>query len=471
MGWSSSKDLRSTRRVSAEMAIRYRIADPDTGEYGESHRTKTTNVSCLGVAFVSRFAIPITARLKLEIFVPDRKESLSCEGTIVRIVRELPESKGYEYGVALDKDTVTETGALDEFVRSIDIVPLLRYMRDQSASTMHLTANTPPILRLNRRLVASDRHKPLSAKLVEAVVLGTMSGERRDELTAQKEVDFPLTIPGEGRWRVNAFYQRGSVEATFRWIDPYVPTIAEVGLPEVVRNIALSRTGLVLVTGGPGSGKSTTLAAMIGAINNEEQRVIISLEDPIEYIHENDRSIVKQREIGADSKSIHFSLRSVIRQDPDVIVVDRIPDADSMETLLRAAESGYLVIAGLPTSDPMATVQRVVKMFPDMRRPMMLHTIGNALRAIITQRLIPTMDGTDQVMAIELMSVNDSIRQAIWTDKLEQIFTLMQATPGCQTLDVSLRNLIFRGQIDIETAAQVARDPDSLRRHVSERRG
>lgn len=470
MVWSSAKDLRSTRRVSAELAIRYRIADPDTGEFGESHRTKSTNVSCVGLAFVSKFAIPIAARLKLEVFVPDNDATLHCEGTVVRIVRELPESKGFEYGIGLDTDTITTGGALDEFVRSIDIVPLLRYMRDQNASTMHLTANTPPVLRLNRRLVESDRHKPLSPKLIEAVVLGTLSGERRDELTMQKEVDFPLTIPGEGRWRVNAFYQRGNVEATFRWIDPYVPTLAELGLPEVIRNIALARSGLVLVTGGPGSGKSTTLAAMIGVINSEEQRVVVSLEDPIEYVHENDRCVVKQREIGADSKSIHFSLRGILRQDPDVIVVDRVPDADSMETLLRAAESGYLVIAGLPTSDPMSTIQRVVKMFPETRRSMMLHTIGNALRAIVTQRLIPTMDGADQVMALELMTVNDSIRQAIWTDKLEQLYTLMQATPGCQMLDVSLRNLIFRGQIDAETATQVARDPDALRRHVSDRR-
>lgn len=470
MVWSSAKDLRSTRRVSAELAVRYRIADPSTGEFGESYRTKTTNVSCMGIAFTSKFNIPISARLKLELFIPDRKDSLNCEGTVVRIVRELPESKGFEYGVALDKDTITETGALDDFVRTIDVVPLLRYMRDQNAATMHLTANTPPVLRLNRRLIESDRHKPLPAKLIEAVVLGTMSAERREELLTQKEVDYPLTIPGLGRWRVNAFYQRGNIEATFRWIDPYVPTLAELGLPEVVRNIALSRSGLVLVTGGPGSGKSTTLAAMIGVINNEDQRVIVSLEDPIEFVHENDRSIVKQREVGSDSRSIHFSLRSVIRQDPDVIVVDRVPDADSMETLLRAAESGYLVIAGLPTGDPMSTIQRIVKMFPETRRTMMLHTIGNALRAVITQRLIPTMDRSDQVMALELMTVNDSIRQAIWTDKLEQLFTLMQATAGCQTLDVSLRNLIFRGQIDIETATQVARDPDALRRHVSERR-
>src|SRR5690606_33476761 len=133
MVWSSAKDLRSTRRVSAELAVRYRIADPSTGEFGESYRTKTTNVSCMGIAFTSKFNIPISARLKLELFIPDRKDSLNCEGTVVRIVRELPESKGFEYGVALDKDTITETGALDDFVRTIDVVPLLRYMRDQNA--------------------------------------------------------------------------------------------------------------------------------------------------------------------------------------------------------------------------------------------------------------------------------------------------------------------------------------------------
>jgi twitching motility protein PilT len=470
MAWTAAKELRSTRRVSADLALWYRVGDAETGDFGESHRAKTTNVSCVGLAFVSKFAISISARLKLEVFVPGRQDTLTCEGLVVRIIRELPEKRGIEYGVALDQDTLTQPGALDEFVRSIDVVPLLRYMRDQNASIMHLTADMPPVLRMNRRLTPSDRHKPLSPKVIESVVLGTMSSTQREQLAAHKELDFPLTIPGEGRWRSNAFHQRGGVEATFHAIDPYVPTLAELGLPEVVRNIALHRNGLILVTGGPGSGKTTTIAAMIGVINNEEHRVVVSLEDPSEYIHQNDRSIIKQREIGTDAKEVGYALRSIIRQDPDVIVVDSITDAESMEMLLRAAESGFLVIAGLPTGDPMSTIQRVVRMFPERRRSMMLHMIGNGMRAIITQRLVSTLDGLDQVMALEIMSVNDSIRQAIWTDKLEQLITLMQATAGCQLLDVSLRNLIFRGQIDIDTACHVARDPEALRRHVSERR-
>ena len=458
-------DKRQHRRVNTEMPIQFRVIDGQ-GELAGQQRSKTTNIAVRGVAFISPLNIPIEARVEIEITLPGGAGELACQAIVMRIVRELPADQGIEYGVQFDMDTLKRPEMLDEFVKSIDIVPLLERMLKADATDLHLSADTPPVFRVNRKLVTADR-KPLKAELVEAMVLGTLSPDRRAQFYREKEVYYPFVMPGLGRWRAAAYYQRGHIEATFHAINLYVPTITELGLPEVLNNLALGRGGLICVTGGAASGKSTTIAAMVRAINQTTDRVIVTVENPIQYIHQNDRSVIKQREVGSDCVGVREAIRSVVRQDPDVIVVDEVPDAESMDILLRAAESGRLVITSWSSPDAASTVRRLLGMYPQERRAPVLHAFASSVRGFISQRLLPSVDGTELIMIPEIVVVNESIRQAIWTDKLEQISTFMMNQPGSIALDASLRNAIIRGQIEVDSAALVARDPDNLRRTIA----
>ena len=403
MGWTTKTEHRKDRRVSAQMPLRFSVIGP-AGQASEIQRTTTTNVSCQGLAFESDQAIPITARLGLEILLPGEMGELKAEAVLMRIARELPDRQGVEYGVQFDMNTCSDPDLLAQYVRSIDIVPLLELMTRQGASDLHLTAFTQPMFRLHKKLIPAG-DEPLSPATVEGLVCGTLNAERRAVLLREKDLDYVLILPELGRWRINAFFQRGFIEATFHAIDLYVPTPSELGLPEVVRNLALGQSGLVIVSGPVGSGKSTTLAGMVGVINNEQERAVTTLESPIEYIHENDRSIVKQREINRDTGPVTIALRQALRQDPDVVVIDCEPDAIVVETAMRAAETGYLVLLSLPTPDAVTTLNRVVSMFTDQRRFNTLHNLAASVRGIISQRLLPSADG-GVVAACEVMALN-----------------------------------------------------------------
>ena len=465
MGLNKKSEQRETRRVAVEMPIRFHVENGE-GELAKFHRSSTTNISAVGVGFVSPLHIPMDARLEIEITLPDKSGTLSCTAILLRIARKLPEGKGFEYGVAFEQEIIQDTSELDTFVRSIDIVPLLETMLQEGATDLHLCADAKPVIRIMRRLTPCGEG-PLTAETVEAMVLGTINSERRQKLEAEKELYFPFMVPGLGRWRVSVYYQRGNVEATFHTIDLAVPTTDELELPEIIRTLALGRGGLILVTGASGSGKSTTLSAMIEAINLEKDRVIITLEDPIQYIHENKCSIIKQREVGTDTLSIRDGLKNVLRQDPDVILLDEIPDSDVLDMALRAAETGHLVLATLPSRDAVSAIKRLCGMYPENRRANTLHVLAHAVRAVISQRLLPSIDGTELVMIPEVLVINDPVRQAIRTNKLEQITNLMIGSKGSISLDGALRNAVLRGQVDFEHAVQIAEDPEGLRRAVA----
>lgn len=465
MGSTDSQEQRRDRRVSVEMPIRFFVIDGE-GELAKHHRSKTTNISARGVAFISPLAIHIDALVGVEITLPGEGGLLECEAKVMRIIRELPDGSGIEYGVEFISDSETGPSKVLELVKSIDIVPLLKNMERQGATDLHITADSPPIYRINRRLMPAG-NRVFDRDTVEALVMGTLSSDRRDTLLRKKEVYFPFSVPGVGRWRASVFYQRGAVEGIFHAIDTYVPTITELGLPEVIHTFAVGGGGLVIITGGSSSGKSTTMAAMIRAVNHESEKVILTIEDPIQYIHENDRSIIKQREVGTDTPSIGEALRFALRQDPDVIQIDEIPSYLEMDIALRAAESGHLVLTAFATSDAVTTIQRIVGLYPEDRKVSVLHMLSNALRGIVSQRLVQTVDGSELVMVPEILTINDTIRQAIWTGKLEQIPNLMMSTPGSIYLDAALRNLIIRGRLDFERASKMARDPEGLRRTVA----
>ncbi|HIJ74097.1 MAG TPA: Flp pilus assembly complex ATPase component TadA, partial [Candidatus Hydrogenedentes bacterium] len=260
-------------------------------------------------------------------------------------------------------------------------------------------------------------------------------------------------------------YQRGFIEGTFHAIDQYIPTVTELELPDIVHTLALSDSGLVLVTGMTGSGKSSTIASMVGVINENTSKVVVTIEDPIEYVHENALSIVKQREVGNDTLSCLRALRHALRQDPDVLVIDTVPDLGTMDTALRAAEEGYLIIMSFPTPDPPRTLSRIATMYPQAQRALVLHMLAGALRGVISQKLLPRLDGSGSALACEVLVANDAIRGAIRSDRMEdQMMSIMGSVPGAQLLDVNLRRLVQRGEISYETAALVAHNPEILRR-------
>jgi len=463
----SGAEHRRFQRIAVEMPVHYRIMGE--GRADDFHHSTTTNISREGLAFVSPISVAVTARIELNIVLPDDVGILKAEATVVRVVREIHDEEAWEYGVQFDVATISNQRLLDEFLRSIDVVPLLKHMVKLGATDLHLSVNTPAMVRIQRQLQRITSNK-LSPKVVEALVFGTLSQDLRNRLRTERQLDFPLMIPRIGRWRVNVHYQKGFLEGVFHRVDFQIPTTMELGLPDVVRNVVLNNGGLIAVTGGARSGKSSTMAALVGMINDEEERVIITFEDPIEFIHESNKSVIKQREVGNDVPRFAAGLRHALRQDPDVVVLDRIPDLDTMEVVLHIASTGRLVIAAFPTPDAVTTLNHITSFFPYAWRSRILHILAASLNGVVSQWLLPSADGSKLVMANEVMTLNEHLRQAIRTDKLQNVPNLMLNCPGSIRLDAHLRTLVLQGAISLETASHVAQDPDGLRRAISERR-
>jgi twitching motility protein PilT len=448
------------------MPIRFRLTG-DAAEPGKFLRSTTTNVSQSGLAFLSPVELPIRGTVEIELTLPGGAGEVRAETTIMRIAAEFPDERTIEYGVELAAPPRSEV--LEKFVRAIDLMPWLQRMAKQGASDLYFSAFAPPTLRIQRDLVPADS-KPMNPEIVEALVLGALSRPLRLRLKREREVCFALVIPELGRWRVTAYHQRGFVEAAFHFIGPYIPTLEDLGLPETVRDLALGPGGLVLVTGPAGNGKSTTLASLVDAINSHAKKIIVSLEDPIEYVHENNQSIIQQREIGHDTLSFAAGMRSVLRETPDAVVVSDLRDLETVDMVLRATETGCLVLAGMPTSGPTETLCRIISMYPPSQRNMVLHMLAGGLRGIVCQRLLRAIDKTRLVLAVEVLVCNEGVRGAIRTDRLDQIPYIILGAPGGQLMDISLRNLILRGLIDMDTALHVAHDPERLRKLLGEHR-
>ncbi|MBI5091740.1 MAG: PilT/PilU family type 4a pilus ATPase, partial [Candidatus Hydrogenedentes bacterium] len=425
----------------------------------------TTTVSYSGLSFITPASLPIRTPLNLSLSIPGAPGDVQVGAIVVRIVSEIPTGEGIEYGAEFTGNIPRET--LEKYVRSIDIVPLLQLMQERAASSLHLCAFAPPVFRVQRDLIPEGTVS-LPPEKLEELILGILSTQRRRQLIRDKEIDFPLTIPEVGRWRANVHYVRGFIEAVFRSVNTYVPTITELGLPGVVQNLAMSDGGLVIVTGPSGCGKTTTLAAMTGHINRDSRKAILTIEDPVEYVHENANSIVKQREVGTDTHTVFHGLKHAMRQNPDVIVVSEVRDRQVMDVILRAAESGFLVLTTMHMPGVTETIDRIASFFPREERDDALQALGASLRGVVSQRLFHTNAG--MTAAVETLVVNDAIRNAIRSGKLDQIQILMSTAPGSISMDVSLRNLIARGLISYETAAPASRDPERLRKLLSEHR-
>ena len=330
---------------------------------------------------------------------------------------------------------------------------------EKGASDLHLSVAVPPCMRINGSIVRMETEamKPTD---IEDIVFGIMDERHREVLDKRGEVDFAYSLPAVGRFRVNVFRQRGTLSMVTRILNLRIPSPQELGIPEAVVEMTEKRRGLVLVTGATGSGKSTTLASLINVINSKHEYNIITLEDPIEYLHKHDKSIVNQREMGADSLSYSAALRAALRQDPDVILVGEMRDLETIATAVTAAETGHLVFSTLHTNGAANTVDRIIDVFPPHQQQQIRTQLSDVLQCVVSQQLIPKKSGVGRVAAFEVMLANNAIRNHIREAKTYQIPTVMQtnAKIGMKTMDDALFELCTRGEITEENALLYAQD-------------
>ncbi|SHE51107.1 twitching motility protein PilT [Caldanaerobius fijiensis DSM 17918] len=345
----------------------------------------------------------------------------------------------------------------------VDIIELLTEAVSRKASDLHITIGIPPVLRINGHLVRTD-YQPLRAEDTEAFVQQLMSREQYEILKQKGEIDFSYSLHGVGRFRINAYKQRGTFSLAIRMVALNVPSIEELGLPLIVKDLAMKTRGLVLVTGPTGSGKSTTLAAMIDLINSNRECHILTLEDPIEYLHKHKKSIVNQREIGYDSMSFASALRSALREDPDVILVGEMRDLETMQIALTAAETGHLVLSTLHTIGAAKTIDRIVDVFPPYQQQQIKVQLSMVLEGVISQQLLRSADGNKRVLATEVMVATPAIRNLIREGKTFQIQSSVQtgAKYGMHTMDSSIANLYKNGIITLEEAQMYAMEPENM---------
>ncbi len=345
-----------------------------------------------------------------------------------------------------------------------DVIDWLRAVKDQEGSDLHLTVAKAPLIRIDGELRELDM-APLSAEDCRETILSLLTERQRAELEKTLELDFALAVEGVGRFRGNAHFNRGTIQAAFRLIADEVPSMMELGHRPFLQNLCDMREGLILVTGITGSGKSTTLASMVEYISRRRSGVIISIEDPIEYIFKHGRSIVKQRELGVDTHSFSAALRQALRQDPDVILVSELRDLETIRTAVTAAETGHLVISTLHTIDAAKSLDRMIDVFPGDQQPQIIAQLANALKGVVSQRLLPHAKETKgRVLASEIMVMNHAVRSVLRSRKFEQIPGLMQigTGEGMHTLDECLSDLVLEEKITLEEAMSHARDPHVL---------
>ncbi|RJO64211.1 MAG: type IV pilus twitching motility protein PilT [Candidatus Omnitrophota bacterium] len=346
----------------------------------------------------------------------------------------------------------------------MEIRELLLLCIENKASDLHLTEKEPPVLRIDGKLIRLD-YLVLSRDVLKRMIYGLLTDTQKEIFERALELDFSVTFPGMDRFRVNIHMQRGSVEGAFRRVPLKIPGIDELGLPSIALDLARKPNGLVLVTGPTGVGKTTTLAAMLDLINRERESMIMCIEDPIEFVHSNKKSIIKQREVYSDTHSFADALKHALRQDPNVIVVGEMRDLETISTTLTAAETGHLVLATLHTPDAPQTIERIIDVFPPHQQQQVKLQLADCLQGVMSQLLLPKSAGKGRVMACEIMVGTPAIRNLIREQEIEQIPTLMQTGSqfGMKTMDKSLKELFQKGLISLDVAMSKAKNPEEFK--------
>jgi twitching motility protein PilT len=348
----------------------------------------------------------------------------------------------------------------------LDFAEVLLEVVSRRASDLHMTAGAPPMVRVRGRLTPMEGYPALTPTDTREIIYSILSNAQRQRLETNWQLDFAYQVPGAARFRVNCYFQRASLGAAFRLIPFELTPLDQLGLPPAVAQFAERPRGLVLVTGPTGSGKSTTLASLIDVINSTREQHIMTIEDPIEFLHHHKKCIVNQRELGSDATSFGDALKAALRQDPDVILVGEMRDMETMGTAITAAETGHLVFATLHTQDTPQTIDRIIDVFPSEQQGQIRAQLSVALQGIVTQTLLPTADGAGRCVAAEILVPTPAVRNLIRESKTHQIYSVLQTggSFGMQTMDAALVSLVRAGKITRQLAEATAHSPEELRR-------
>jgi twitching motility protein PilT len=341
---------------------------------------------------------------------------------------------------------------------------ILKAAGDAKASDVHLNAGMPPLFRVNT-VVAPAALAPITAQMTEQFARSMMTDQRWSEFQQRRDSDFSFELPGVGRFRVNVHFQRGSVALSLRAINPTVRPLETLFLPQIVEQLARLPRGLILVTGGTGSGKSTTLAAMIDDINRRERGRIITLEDPIEYLLTSDKSCIEQREVGSDVPDFASGLRHVLRQDPDVIFVGEMRDLETTSAAITAAETGHLVLSTLHTASAAQTVDRIIDIYPSSQQNQVRAMLANSLQAVISQTLFYRKDQPGMIPAVEVLICNAAVRNCIRENRVFEIPNIIETSKalGMVSMDASIKQLVMNGYVSREDALAAATQPERMK--------
>ena len=352
---------------------------------------------------------------------------------------------------------------IDDLTQEMTIEDLLHIMVEKGSSDLHLKAGCAPMIRVDGDLVPIT-YELLSAEVVRRMIESILTEEQKAKFVVEKELDMAYSVPGLSRFRVNVFMQRNTWSTAIRVIPSRPFSIDELKLPHILKDLAMKPRGLILVTGPTGSGKSTTLAAMVNHINENKRCHIVSVEDPIEFLHKDKNSVLSQREVGEDTNSFTNALKHVLRQDPDVILIGEMRDLETVSIAITAAETGHLVLATLHTNSAANTIDRMIDIFPPHQQQQIRMQLSVTLEGIVCQTLVPRAEGSGRILAMELLPVTPAVRNVIREGKSYQIPNIIQsgAQYGMQSLDVSLRNLYLQGLISYDEALAKASSPEEF---------
>lgn len=417
--------------------------------------TKTVmakDISRSGIFFEMDETPPLRIPIKVSFKLPKSTNTIQATVRVVRIESSESDSV-YGIGSVFENIDEKDKDEIDKYAQRFSINRLLELTISKGASDLHLLADHPPVLRIHGKIEMVDDSK-FSAEEIEKLLYSVMSRRQIKKFEQEKELDFGMQYDSINRFRINVHQQKGYTEATLRLINTKVPTIEELNLPDVVKDLARLKDGLVLITGPTGSGKTTTIAAMVNLINKERQAVIITLERPIEYVYLDEKSIIKQREIGIDTNSFSVALKSSLRQDPNVIVIGELDDIETIRTAMVAAEAGYLVIASFHAPNIMQALDRLAGMFSSEHRKAILSQLANCTRGIISQLLLPRKNQEGRVLACEVVIVNDAVKRIMRIDEISQLPNIIQ-TGGSYKMQLmadAIKKYLWQELIDEDTA-------------------